>query len=102
MRIQLWSYNYDPEPLGIAPVSRTWSLAMRERGHEVDVIAAHPHYPEPRWGWRALPYREEREGIDVLRLPLIPGRDSGKRRMLQELSFVASQSLAIPFLSTPD
>lgn len=102
MRLQLWSYNYDPEPTGIAPVSRTWAAAMRDRGHEVEVIAAHPHYPEPRWGWRALPYREERDGIPVTRLPLIPGRATGARRMIQELSFVASQSLAIPWLKTPD
>jgi colanic acid biosynthesis glycosyl transferase WcaI len=102
MRIQLWSYNYDPEPLGIGPVSRVWALGMQARGHEVEVIAAHPHYPEPRWGWRARPYREMREGIPVIRLPLLPGRSSGARRMLQELSFAASQSLASPFLSTPD
>jgi colanic acid biosynthesis glycosyl transferase WcaI len=102
MRLQLWSYNYHPEPMGIAPVSRSWAQAMRDRGHEVEVIAAHPHYPEPRWGWRALPYREVRDGIPVTRLPLIPGRASGARRMIQELSYVASQTLAIPWLKTPD
>ena len=102
MRIQLWSYNYAPEPLGIAPVSRAYALAMAERGHQVEVVAAHPHYPEPRWGWRGRPYREVREGIPILRLPLIPGRSSGARRILQELSFTASQTLATPFLGRPD
>ena len=50
MRIQLWSYNYDPEPSGIAPLSGVWARAMQARGHEVEVIAAHPHYPEPQSG----------------------------------------------------
>jgi putative colanic acid biosynthesis glycosyltransferase WcaI len=102
MKLQLWSYNYAPEPLGIGPVSRAWALAMSDRGHEVEVIAAHPHYPEPRWGRKALPYREVRDGIAVTRLPLIAGRSSVAQRMIQELSFVASQSLAIPALGTPD
>jgi hypothetical protein len=61
MRIQLWSYNYDPEPSGIAPLSGIWARAMRDRGHEVLVIAAHPHYPKPIWGSRTKPYRERRE-----------------------------------------
>ncbi len=45
---------------------------LRDRGHEVEVVAAHPHYPEPRWGTRRLPYREVREGLRTLRLPLGP------------------------------
>src|SRR5207237_3915715 len=66
VRIQLWSYNYDPEPTGIGIVSTVWSRGLRERGHELEVVAAHPHYPEPRWGTRAVPYREVRDGIQVL------------------------------------
>jgi colanic acid biosynthesis glycosyl transferase WcaI len=31
MRIQLWSYNYAPEPTGIAPISTVWAQAMRAR-----------------------------------------------------------------------
>lgn len=102
MRIQLWSYNYDPEPLGIGPVSTAWARAMSERGHRIEVIAAHPHYPAPEWGVRWTPYREIRDGIPVTRLPLVSGRSSGRRRILQELSFLASQSAASPFLGRPD
>ena len=102
MRIQLWSYNYDPEPLGIGPVSTVWAKAMVARGHEVEVVAAHPHYPAPRWGTKVLPYREVRDGIPVTRLPLVIGRDSRGRRLLQELSFLAAQTLAVPFLGRPD
>jgi putative colanic acid biosynthesis glycosyltransferase WcaI len=102
MRIQLWSYNYDPEPTGIGQVSRVWAQAMRERGHEVRVIAAHPHYPEPRWGTRLIPYRETREGVLVLRLPLWIGRGSAGERYRQELSFMLAQSMALPMLGRPD
>ncbi len=76
MKIQLWSYNYDPEPTGIGIVSTVWARGLRDRGHQVEVVAAHPHYPEPRWGTRVLPYREVREGINVLRLPLWIGREA--------------------------
>jgi colanic acid biosynthesis glycosyl transferase WcaI len=102
LKVQLWSYNYDPEPTGIGIVSTVWAHRLRDRGHEVDVVAAHPHYPEPRWGTRILPYREVRNGIDVLRLPLWIGRASAAERYRQELTFMAAQTAAAPFLSRPD
>jgi colanic acid biosynthesis glycosyl transferase WcaI len=102
LRVQLWSYNYDPEPMGIGPVSTVWAKGLRDLGHDVDVVAAHPHYPEPVWGRRARPYREVRDGIPVLRLPLMIGRASTAERYRQELSFLASQTLAAPFLRKPD
>jgi colanic acid biosynthesis glycosyl transferase WcaI len=102
MRIQLWSYNYDPEPSGIAPLSGVWARAMKARGHEIEVIAAHPHYPEPLWGRRLKPYREWRDGIRVLRLPLWVGRGSALQRMRQEASFTSALSMAAPMLRTPD
>lgn len=102
MRIQLWSYNYDPEPSGIAPLSGVWARAMQARGHEIEVIAAHPHYPEPQWGRRLRPYRERRDGIPVLRLPLWVGRGSALQRMRQEATFATAMTLTTPLLSTPD
>jgi colanic acid biosynthesis glycosyl transferase WcaI len=102
LKIQLWSYNYAPEPTGIGPVSRVWAEGLRDRGHRVEVVAAHPHYPEPVWGSRMLPYREVRNGIPVLRLPLWIGRDTAVERYRQELSFMAAQFAALPALSRPD
>jgi putative colanic acid biosynthesis glycosyltransferase WcaI len=102
LRIQLWSYNYDPEPTGIGPVSRAWAEGLRDRGHQVEVIAAHPHYPEPVWGSKVLPYREIRNGIPVLRLPLWIGRDTAAERYRQELSFMGAQFAALPALHRPD
>ena len=102
MRIQLWSCNYDPEPMGIAPLAGVWAKAMQARGHQVEVIAAHPHYPDPVWGRRLLPYTETRSGIQVRRLPLFIGRDGARERLLQEVSFLASLTMAAPFLGRPD
>jgi colanic acid biosynthesis glycosyl transferase WcaI len=102
MRIQLWSYNYAPEVTGIAPVSEVWAKAMKDLGHEVDVVAAWPHYPEPRWDHPRRPYREVRDGIPVTRLPLWVGRGNTAQRIRQELSFAIAQTAAIPALKRPD
>ncbi|MEA2425023.1 MAG: hypothetical protein QOH13_1433 [Thermoleophilaceae bacterium] len=102
MRIQLWSYNYHPEPTGIGPVSTTLAQALHERGHDVDVVAAHPHYPSPEWGRRRLPYRERLDSIDVLRLPLWVGRATAAQRFRQELTFLVSQLAAVPAMRRPD
>ena len=102
MRIQLWSCQYDPEPLGIGPLAGAWAREMLARGHRIDVIAAHPHYPEPRWGSRLRPYRENRDGISVYRLPLKVGRKTKRERLTQELSFLASLSAAAPLLPGAD
>jgi colanic acid biosynthesis glycosyl transferase WcaI len=102
LRVQLWSYNYAPEPTGIGPLSTVWAHALRDRGHQVEVVAAHPHYPEPIWGRPWAPRREMRDGIPVLRLPLWAGRGSTKARVRQELTFVAALSAASPMLGRPD
>lgn len=102
MKIQLWSCNYDPEPMGIAPLSAIWARTMVARGFDVEVVAAHPHYPQPDWGKKALPYREVRDGITVTRLPLVIGRKLKAQRLIQEASFMASQTAALPFLGKPD
>ncbi len=102
MRLQLWTYNYHPEPTGIAPVSRTLALALRERDHAVEIVTAHPHYPSPEWGRRALPYRERQDGLPVLRLPLWIGRGSALERYRQELTFMTAQFVAAPLLARPD
>jgi colanic acid biosynthesis glycosyl transferase WcaI len=102
LRIQLWSYNYAPEPTGIGPVSTVLARGLAERGHEVEVVAAHPHYPSPIWGTRLTPYREIRDGIPVLRLPLWIGKASAAERYRQELTFMAAQLAAAPLLRRPD
>jgi colanic acid biosynthesis glycosyl transferase WcaI len=102
MRIQIWSSNYYPEPQGIGPLSTIMAERLAARGHDVLVVSAHPHYPEPVWGARQRPYRERHHGVPVLRLPLWVGRDTGRQRVRQELSFTVAQSLAAPLLPPCD
>ncbi len=40
--------NYFPETTGIAPYTTRMVSGLRERGHDVEVVTAFPHYPE----WR--------------------------------------------------
>lgn len=102
MRIQLWSYNYEPEPQGIAPLSAVVARALRERGHHVLVVAAHPHYPRPMWGRRTRPYRELRDGVPVLRLPLWIGRETPLGRIRQDLTYTAAHFAASSVLPPAD
>lgn len=102
LHLQLWSYNYAPEPTGIGPVSHTWAKAMVERGHRVSVVAAHPHYPEPTWKRPRRPTRSTEDGVEVIRLPLLVGRESAGARMRQDASFSASLLAALPFLPRAD
>lgn len=97
----MWSYNYDPEPTGIGPLSTALVRGLRNRGHELEVIAAHPHYPAPVWGTPVLPKRELRDGIPILRLPLWPGRNSTAERLRQELTYTLSLTGAAPTLGRP-
>ena len=100
-RVQLWSSNFAPEPTGIAPVSAVLADALVERGWEVDVVASHPHYPDPRWGTRRWPYRQRKGDVRLLRLPLLVGRETAKQRLLQEVSIVGSYLAATPVLGPP-
>jgi colanic acid biosynthesis glycosyl transferase WcaI len=102
LRLQLWSWNYAPEPTAMGPIATLWAEAMRDRGHDVEVIAAHPHYPGPLWGQRALPYRERRNGIAVTRLPLLIGHSSATRRVAEEATYAASAAAAMVVLGRPD
>jgi colanic acid biosynthesis glycosyl transferase WcaI len=100
-RVQLWSANFAPEPTGIAPVSTVLAEQLVGRGWEVDVVANHPHYPDPRWGTRRRPYRQRRGELRLLRLPLLVGRDTAKQRLLQEMSIVSSYLAATPLMGPP-
>lgn len=70
MRILIYSYNYHPEPIGIAPLMTELAEGLVKRGHEVRVVTAMPNYPERRIypDYRGKPYTvEERNGVIVQR-----------------------------------
>ena len=102
LRIDLWTWQYEPEPTGIGPVAASWAKSMAARGHDVQVISAHPHYPTPQWGRSWTPYREQRSGIPVLRLPLWIGRQSAFARIREEASYALSVSVAAIGRRRPD
>ena len=70
MRILIYSYNYHPEPIGIAPLMTELAEGLVARGHEVRVVTAMPNYPErkiyPEYRGK-LYIQEERNGVQIQR-----------------------------------
>jgi colanic acid biosynthesis glycosyl transferase WcaI len=102
LRLQLWSWNYEPEPTAMGPIAARWAEAMLARGHQVEVVTAHPHYPGALWGRRAGPYRETRNGIPVLRLPLVIGHRTTAERITEEATYASAAAVAAALPSAPD
>ncbi len=70
MRILLYSYNYSPEPIGIAPLMTELAEGLVKRGHKVRVVTAMPNYPERRIHseYRGKLYKGEvRNGVEIER-----------------------------------
>lgn len=92
MRILIYSYNYHPEPIGIAPLMTELAEGLVKRGHEVRVITAMPNYPERkiypayRGQWFAT---EEKNGVKIQRCYVWIRPNPGLfTRLLLEGSFV--------------
>lgn len=95
MRILIYSYNYYPEPIGIAPLMTEMAEGLAKRGHEVRVVTAMPNYPERRIyeGYRNKLYlTEERNGVTIQRSYVwVFGPKPGLRaRLLLDTSFMAT------------
>jgi colanic acid biosynthesis glycosyl transferase WcaI len=70
MRILIYSYNYHPEPIGIAPLMTELAEGLAQRGHEVRVVTAMPNYPERKIypAYRGQLYTQEtRNGVTIQR-----------------------------------
>jgi colanic acid biosynthesis glycosyl transferase WcaI len=99
LRILVVGLNYAPEEIGIARYTAGMAEMLTQRGHQVDVIAGQPYYPQ--WqvyagyrGWRAR--TERRNGVNVARCPhYVPADPSGVKRILHLASFALS---ALPSL----
>ncbi|MBD2775060.1 glycosyltransferase family 4 protein [Iningainema tapete] len=94
MRILIYSYNYHPEPIGIAPLMTELAEGLVERGHEVRVITGMPNYPQRQIypAYRGKWYvTEERNGVTIQRSYLrIKSKPNLIDRLLLELSFVGT------------
>jgi colanic acid biosynthesis glycosyl transferase WcaI len=92
MRILIYSYNYHPEPIGIAPLMTELAEGLVNRGHEVRVVTAMPNYPERRIypGYQGKWYLDEdRNGVKIQRsLVYIRPQPSLFDRVLLDGSFV--------------
>lgn len=92
MQILIYSYNYHPEPIGIAPLMTELAEGLVERGHEVRVITGMPNYPQREIydGYRGKWYvTEQKNGVTIQRSYLrIKSKPNLVDRLLLELSFV--------------
>ncbi|MEA5580921.1 glycosyltransferase family 4 protein [Nodularia harveyana UHCC-0300] len=92
MYILIYSYNYYPEPIGIAPLMTELAEGLVEQGHEVRVITGMPNYPQRQIyeGYQGKWYiTEEKNGVTIQRSYLrIKSKPNLLDRLLLELSFV--------------
>jgi colanic acid biosynthesis glycosyl transferase WcaI len=94
MRILIYSYNYYPEPIGIAPLMTELAEGLVTRGHEVRVVTGMPNYPQrqvyPEYKGK-LYCTEERNGVIIQRSCVWTRPKPGLlNRMLLDGSFVVS------------
>lgn len=97
MRILIYSYNYYPEPIGIAPLITELAEGLVKRGHEVRVVTGMPNYPQRRIyeGYRGKLYLTELiKGVAVQRSYVwIRPQPNLFDRLLLEASFVSTSFL---------
>ncbi|MEH2414522.1 glycosyltransferase family 4 protein [Nostoc sp.] len=92
MHILIYSYNYHPEPIGIAPLMTELAEGLVKRGHQVRVITGMPNYPQRQIYDRyrgKLYVTEHKNGVKIQRSYLrIKSKPNLIDRLLLELSFV--------------
>lgn len=92
MRIIIYSYNYHPEPIGIAPLMTELAENLVKRGHQVRVLTAMPWYPEgkihPKYKGKLF-VTENLNGVKIQRCYIWTRRQrSLLNRVLFEISFL--------------
>ncbi|MBF2004425.1 MAG: glycosyltransferase family 4 protein [Chlorogloeopsis fritschii C42_A2020_084] len=97
MQILIYSYNYYPEPIGIAPLMTELAEGLVKRGHKVRVVTAMPNYPERQIyeGYRKKLYLTEyKNGVQIQRSYVwIRPQPNLLDRMLLDASFVVTSLL---------
>lgn len=87
--ILIVSQYYNPEPFRINDISAEWV----KRGHKVTVLTGIPNYPEGVFykGYGLFKRRRETvNGVDIIRIPLIPRGHSSVGLIINYFSFVVS------------
>ena len=98
MNVLIVSQYFWPESFRINDLAH----GLRDRGHNVTVLTGKPNYPGgsffPGYGF-FRPVREDYEGVEVLRAPLVPRMEGrGRQLALNYLSFVVSAGILGPLL----
>lgn len=98
MRVLIVTQYFWPEQFKINDIA----LALKDQGYEVLVLTGLPNYPNGKFfsGYSLRgPYREYFNGVEVIRVPLIPrGKSKGLLLALNYLSFLISSTLLAPFI----
>jgi len=109
MKILYVSQHYPPEMGALAGRAAELSRHWAALGHRASVLTGFPNHPsgvvvpEYRDKFRRLFYREELEGVDVVRTWLLPYPNRKPlERILNYGSFCASASVRGAFLERPD
>ncbi len=96
MRILIYSIYFPPTQIGAAKYNGEMAVWLAQRGHEVSVVTAPPHYPD--WqvteGYAGGRYqREQWQGVKIWRCPIwVPRQPTGIKRILHLLSFALSSA----------
>ncbi len=91
MKLLVIGLNYAPEQVGIGPYTAALCETLASFGHEVEVVAGEPYYPEWRRRTDGDPGRKVEQGVGVRRCRhYIPARPSGLKRLLHLSSFSLS------------
>jgi colanic acid biosynthesis glycosyl transferase WcaI len=95
-RVVIWTPNYAPELIGIAPLATDAANWLVQQGHDVQVVTAVPNYPERRIhdAYRGSRWvKEEIDGVHVHRTWVRVRPDESVRdKVLYELSFALLSS----------
>lgn len=89
MRILVISQYYYPEQFRINDICKE----LVKRGHEVTVLTGIPNYPEGKYykGYGLTKKRKDiKDGVDIIRLPIVPRGKKSIMLILNYISFVIS------------
>ncbi len=106
MKVLVISQYFPPDAGGGSTRASNAVIGLRQRGCDVRVISAFPHYPHgrvpPRYRGKALESQNV-HGIKLIRvwIPALP-HDSVLHRVILHLSFAVSSLFAAPFIGQVD
>jgi colanic acid biosynthesis glycosyl transferase WcaI len=106
VKITVWGINYDPEPTGIGPFNTDLCVWLADRGHAVTMLSTFPYYP---WWKKRIEDKgkvHERSVVNGVTLHrcwhYVPEKPSTVKRLIHELSFVATSTWRALWTTKPD